>query len=158
MRLGLAFFALSLFAAAQVSAPRVGLVRFEDGTVRPLFGVSGSFTVGEPLLRGVDAIAFDGSRGWARTTEEILVLGRDAEVIRREPLTDDTPRPCELAYVDGDELVVRASGRRMRLPFAIERLEQAGAEYVALSGPEGRLLARIGDGREAIFAMPEPVQ
>jgi hypothetical protein len=154
MRFVLALIALCTLAAGQVSAPFVGLVRLNDSTVRPLHGVAGSFTLGEPLLAGVDALHFDGSDGWARCGDEVLKLDRAGRVLAGEPV-DETGSVDEVAYIDGNELVIRRSGARLLLPFAVDRLERAGADYVALSGAEGRLLARLTEGREALFAMPE---
>jgi hypothetical protein len=145
-------------ALAQVAAPRLGLVRFDDGSVRPLYGVAGSFRIGEPLLRNVDALAFDGCRGRARSGDEDLILGPDGEVLRREPHTPGRTAASKPAWIEGDELVIRASGARLRLPFAADRLQQAGAEYVVVTGPDGRLLARITTGSERLFAIPEPAE
>ncbi|HET8548364.1 MAG TPA: hypothetical protein VFL57_10190 [Bryobacteraceae bacterium] len=155
MRLAVASLALCVLAAAEVTAPRVALVRFNDGSVRPLHGTPGSLIVGEPLLRGIEALTFDGTVGQARTRDEILTLNADGAVLDRTPLSSDAPEGEPLAYIDNDDLVLRASGKRLRLPFAIHRIERAASEYLALSGSEGRLLACTAEGREAFFAIPE---
>ena len=155
MGLTLMCLAACVLAPAQVGAPLAGLVRTAAGTVRPVHGVAGSFILGEPLMEGVEALHFDGSGGWARSGGEVLILGRDGEVLRR---VQEQPAREEIAVIEGDELVLRASGRRLRLPFAVDRIERAGAEYLALSGSEGRLLARITHGREALFVLPEAAQ
>jgi hypothetical protein len=153
-----ALLVLCVLAAAQVSAPRLGLVRLAGGSVRALHGVAGSFTLGEPLLHGVDALEFDGRGGWARRGGTVFALGRDGEVLSEEAAGTEVASAHEIAFIDADELVLRRSGARLRLPFAIDRLERAGAEYLVLSGAEGSLLARVRDGSEALFALPEAAE
>ena len=150
------FFSLSLLTIrgaglAQFALPRIGFVRRRSGEVRVLHGVAGNFAMGEVTMSGVEELWFDGTRGIVRTAVGHLTLNERGEI------TGETEEsvPVPGAYIDGDEVVVEASGRRLRLPFAVDSLERAGAEYVALTGEAGTLLLRIQAEQEALFQLPE---
>src|ERR1700758_1022222 len=65
---------------APLTAPRVGLVRYADSTVRPVYGLPASFVVGKPVSPSVTAAAFSDSGG-------ILVSGRRIRVITADGST-----------------------------------------------------------------------
>jgi hypothetical protein len=77
--------------SAQVSIPEVGLVRYTDHTVRPIYGVPANFIVGTTLFDHADAASFSDSGGLVSTNGGIEVVTRDGTVLGRYDSGETAP-------------------------------------------------------------------
>src|SRR3569833_2539796 len=86
---------LSAFAAAslqaQVHVPRAGLVRFPDGIVRTLEGLSGNLDVDPKPGFHADQISNSDSAGVVADQEHIRLLTRDFELIGEQDSREPAP-------------------------------------------------------------------
>jgi hypothetical protein len=154
-KLPFALLLTAVLAWPQIGAPRLGFVRTTDGTVRPLIGVAGSFTLGKPVLQGVEHLWFDGRRGVALTAVERIDLDAAGQEHRRSEIDEAIRFPDPGAAWSADEVVIAKTGVRMRVPFAVESVERVGAEYLLVEGGTERRLLRTSPGHEALYEMPE---
>ena len=118
-------------AAAQpaISPPQIGFVLDKTNAVRPVFGVAGSFTLGDSIGSDVVSGAFLGSFGFAKTSSAIAVFDRDGQILYA---TDAPPGPAlfgsQLAYLTQTRLLLRWTGTTLEpisLPFDDEVLSIA---------------------------------
>jgi len=67
---------LAAIAAAQpaIRPPRMGFVGQADGTLRPVYGVAGSFILGPPVAAKVISQAFSGSLGLLKTDATLVAF------------------------------------------------------------------------------------
>src|SRR5947209_20526474 len=70
----LVLIALASLAFGQVNVPRVGMVRYDDGTVRPVFGLPASFIIGQPTATGINAASFFNGGGIVASADRILIV------------------------------------------------------------------------------------
>lgn len=138
----------TLCATAAIDAPKLGYVRLPDRTLHILRGTAGSFHIGDTVLEGVDRFAFDGHQGMA------MVNGVSVPIASEKFVENEAELP---AKIDGDELVISATGARVTLPFPVSNVERAGEEYLLLSGESEQALVRFVRGREAIYVLPAHV-
>lgn len=157
-KLPFALLLAAVLAWPQIGPPRLGLVRATDGSVRPLIGVAGSFTLGEPLLTGVEHLWFDGRRGVALSAAERIDLDAAGQVRRRGEIDEAIRFPDPGAAWTADEVAIVKTGVRMRVPFTIESVERVGAEYLLVEGGTLRRLLRITPGHEALYEIPEAAE
>jgi len=75
----------ALSAAAQVTAPRIGMATDSAGRLRPIAGVAGNFIPGEPIASGVLSAAASDVAALVKTRSEIIVIGQGATVRTRAP-------------------------------------------------------------------------
>ena len=76
---------------AQVGTPRVGMVRYADGSVWTVNGLKANFVLGMRLLTSVNAASFSDSGGLIAIPGEVDLVRLDGSVIGRYPT--DEPRP-----------------------------------------------------------------
>ncbi len=157
-RLLLAFFMSAALVFPQLGPPRLGYVRAEDGAVKPLSGVSGSFAVGDTIFRDVDRIWFDGRRGVALTAAERIDFDAAGNVRLRTELAGAPAFPDCGATWSGDEVKITKTGVQVRLPFEVRIVERVGAEYLLVQGDAHKRLLRTTPGREALYELPEVAQ
>ena len=74
---------------AQVSIPRIGLVRYADGSVWAVNGLKANFVLGTRLMTGVTAASFSDAGGLVAIPGEIDLLRLDGSVVGRYR-TDET--------------------------------------------------------------------
>ena len=70
----------ALSAAAQVTAPRIGMATDSAGRLRPIAGIAGNFIPGDPIASGVISAAASDVAALAKTRSEIIVLEQGAAV------------------------------------------------------------------------------
>jgi len=150
------FAALPVFP--QIGAPRLGFVRGSDGTVRTLHGVAASFTLGEPIIRNVERLWFDGRRGVALTATAWIAFDADGKVRRCSERAEAPAIPDSGAAWSADEVSVMDTGARFRLPFEVQSVERVGAEYILVRGRSQARLLRTTRGRESLYEIPEAAQ
>ena len=83
---------------AQIRAPKVGFVRYSDGTVRATYGLEANFIVGSQTPIAADAVSFSDLGGLISRGGRIRLVGRDASVIAEYDSTETAP----VLNVDGD--------------------------------------------------------
>ncbi len=77
--------------SAQVSVPRIGLVRYADGSVWAVNGLKANFVLGTRLLTGVTAASFSDAGGLVAIPGEIDLIRLDGSVVGR--YRTDEPQP-----------------------------------------------------------------
>ena len=84
-----------LFAAVllegQVAAPRIGAVRYSDGSVWTLNGLRANFIVGSRLFRSATAASFSDEGGLVAIPGEIDLVSLEGSVIGRYPTDEAQP-------------------------------------------------------------------
>jgi|GEM_PF-2493590 len=76
---------------AQISAPKVGLARYADGTVQAIYGLDANFVIRGQAISPADAISFSDSGGLVSRAGHIQLLGRDASVIAEYDSSEAAP-------------------------------------------------------------------
>jgi hypothetical protein len=83
---------------AQISAPRIGVVRYSDNSVHAVFGVHDNFVVKSEAIGSAEAISFSDFGGLVATHGHIQLIGPSSEIIAEYDAGESTP----LLNVDGD--------------------------------------------------------
>lgn len=120
----------SLALPAQIAAPQVGYLRDRSGSLRTVLGVAGSLVLGDVIEEHVVAAGFGSSEGFAKTSNELIVISQGTIVQRF-----DAPSGGAFFYFD-------AKGRATAVYF-----------------PEAQELWKVRKGgfdREYNVYMPEP--
>ena len=154
---------LMLGAAAVVwagsLAPRIGAVREPDGSVRPLFGLSSNFVVGEPLPLGpVLAAAFSDKAGLMLRNGRIDLVSPDGSLVasyatgEAKPIFDVADGPeTAIAWLPSAGRFVRWNGRKFidsafdatRLAGSIRAIDLLDSGHVELLVSNGETLERV---------------
>jgi hypothetical protein len=103
---------------AQVSAPELGIVRYADNTVRPIYGVEANLIVGKQLFPFADAVSFSEFGGLVAAKGHIRLISRRGSLIReyytneRKPLLNvDGALTTAIAYLPSREALLHWSGK-----------------------------------------------
>jgi hypothetical protein len=103
---------------AQVSAPELGVVRYADKTVRPIYGVEANLIVGKQLFPFANAVSFSEFGGLVAIKGRIQLVSRRGSVIgeyytnERKPLLDvGGALTTAIAYLPSREALLRWSGK-----------------------------------------------
>lgn len=140
MKLHIALFAVSMCLAgwlhAQISAPELGVVRYGDNAVRPVYGVEANLIVGKQVLPSADAASFSDFGGLVAVKGHIQLISRRGFVIgqyyanERKPLLDVSGAlTTAIAYLPGREALLHWSGKS----FVLTQLEAGGFSGTATS-------------------------
>ncbi len=92
------FLCLAASLAAQISAPKVGVARYADHSVRAIYGLPAAFLVGERLTAPADAISFSDSGGLVSRGGKIQLVRRDGSVVTEH----DSGETAPVLNIDGD--------------------------------------------------------
>jgi hypothetical protein len=170
---------LALVCAGQVSGPLIGYVRDGRGHLRPVYGVSGAFVVGESIRHEVVAASFSGVAGLAKTDGALLVYrgGALAETL-------DAPRgsasfgfdakglPAWVRFADETCLAWRNQKAEQGscpasesivlpalpdLPEVVETIERMGEGWLAVHSKHGIWALRT-DPEPKAYRLPEAAQ
>jgi hypothetical protein len=66
---------------AQVSTPELGVVRYGDSTVRPIYGVEANLVVGKQIVRTADAVSFSDFGGLVAVNGHIQLMDRRGSIL-----------------------------------------------------------------------------
>ena len=178
---------ISAFAQTSVAPPSIGVVRDSSGDIRPVVGTSGYFILGEPVIQSAISAAFSGRAGLVKTDSEVLVLDAQLAIIGR---SDAPPGPAVFSFTDagapafakfpsnGETLqftndpavsilpivegqeIVAPDGRRIRVDFNIDSLEQMSRNWIAVRESGGtRIFALRLDQKDLrLYQLPEAAQ
>ncbi len=102
MRTRLVFFVCVSICApacleAQVNAPKVGVARYSDNSVRAVFGVHDDFVISTQVMGSADAISFSDSGGLLAKNGTIELIGPSSTVIAEYQSGESAP----LVNIDG---------------------------------------------------------
>jgi len=78
---------------AQVSIPRIGLVRYADGSVWVVNGLKSNFVLGARLMTGATAASFSDAGGLVVISGEVDLIRLDGSVVRRYKTDEAQPMP-----------------------------------------------------------------
>ena len=102
----------------QVSAPELGIVRYADNTVRPIYGVEANLIVGKQLMAFADAVSFSEFGGLVAIKGRIQLISRRGSVVseyytnERKPLLNiDGSLTTAIAYLPSREALLHWSGK-----------------------------------------------
>jgi hypothetical protein len=161
----LALFAVSMCLAswlnAQISAPELGVVRYGDNAVRPVYGVESNLVLGKQVLPFADAASFSDFGGLVVVKGKIQLISRRGFVIaeyfanERKPLLDVSGGlTTAIAYLPTREALLHWSGKS----FVLTQLEAGSfsgtATSVQMHGAHtARLLATTARGTVSEIAI-----
>jgi hypothetical protein len=102
-RLALLLLSLAAVAWTQIAPPQVGFTLDASSSFRPVYGITGNFLLGDPVLGGVTSAAFSGTFGLAKTDSALLALDRIGQILTS---LDVEPGPALFAFTaDGSPAV-----------------------------------------------------
>jgi hypothetical protein len=90
-RWGLPLFFAALLLEGQVAAPRIGIVRYSDGSVWTLNGLRANFIVGSRLFQSTTTVSFSDEAGLVAVPGEIDLVNLDGTVVGRYPTDEAQP-------------------------------------------------------------------
>ena len=112
---------LRLPASSQVTAPRLGLVRYGDGGVYPIYGVAGNYVVGPRFLDSVDRLSFSQGGGLLVRQGALLLIDSNLQTVASFDTGGDTPTVAvgkdlgsAIAWLPARHLVVYSNGTALR--------------------------------------------
>jgi hypothetical protein len=145
-----------LLAQSGIKPPLAGFARDRAGALRPVYGVTGSLILGEPIAQGVVAAIFDGLAGLAKTRDGVYAFDTQGWLLGRMPA--DWEEPLLPIRHEGDELIFRqADGTELRAKIEGEVLaiEQMGEGWFCVHQADRRLAVRLFVDRLEISRLPE---
>jgi hypothetical protein len=166
-----------MFAASacfgQITGPSIGYVRDLRGDLRPVFGVSGAFVLGESIEQGVISATFTGSAGLVKKDKE-LVIYRGGKAVRSIDAPaggasfgfDGKGMPAWVRFADEGCLVWRNESPEPGacpadeqpavgdMPEPVESVESMGADWLAVRTASGIWAVRTTPER-TIYRLPE---
>ena len=89
-RIALPFFVAGL-VSAQVSAPKIGMAKYSDGTVWAILGLPSNLILGNESLSYADAISFSDFGGLVSSHGQIQLLGPDLHVVGEYDSSEAAP-------------------------------------------------------------------
>ncbi len=102
---------------AQVHAPHAGVVRDADGSVRPVYGVPGSFVIGPAWSTAATAISFSDEAGLVAEAGAIRLLSASGTEIGRYATSDAAPvlsverdAKSAMAWLQQQQAIIRWNG------------------------------------------------
>ena len=168
---GLVFSATLASAQPAIAPPRIGFVLDKANAVRPVFGVAGSFTLGDSIGSDVVSGSFLGSFGFAKTDSAIAVFDQDGQILYA---TDAPIGPAlfgsHLAYLVQAKMLLRWTGTTLepvdlRLDGEVLSIAQQDSGHAAaiVRREDGLRLVRFSvdsgaiEGQSAIPGIDGPV-
>jgi hypothetical protein len=103
---------------AAVRAPNVGVVRYADGTVRPVYGLEANLIAGGQMLPIADAVSFSDYGGLVALNGRIQLVGPRGALVaeynsheRKPVLNIDRGLRSAIAYLPSREALLRWNGK-----------------------------------------------
>jgi hypothetical protein len=159
-----------LLAQSGISPPRAGYIKDDAGGLRPVYGVAGSFLLGDPIASGVISAAFSGRLGLAKTSGALYAFDREGRLIGQFPAAEG---PAQFMFSRGgseaivflpdtSEWVRWRNGEFQLLPIADhgESALSAGltlADGTLVFAADNELVLRKADGSETRTSLTGPI-
>src|SRR5579884_3394185 len=137
---------------AQLSAPRIGVVRYANHTVRVVYGVPSNFVIADQMLDSADAISFSNSGGLVAkdgkiqifATGQYTALGEYASRESAPVLNIDGELATAVAWLPASRVLLHWTGQTFAatevapggIPGAVSSLRLSGPETVELLATE----------------------
>lgn len=83
--------AQGVFAQVSAAAPKLGMARYSDRTVHPIYGLESNLLVNEQLLSEADAISFSDSGGLVSIAGQIDLLNASGTVVAHYESGEQSP-------------------------------------------------------------------
>jgi hypothetical protein len=139
---------------AQVSAPEIGVVRYADNAVRPIYGVEANLVVGKQMLPSADAASFSDFGGLVAIKGHIQLVSRRGVVVsdyyanERKPLLDiDGALTTAIAYLPSRDALLHWTGKSFVLTQLDSGAFPGAATSVQMQGAHSaKLLATTSRG------------
>ena len=137
------------WAQTALTAPQAGFMQDASNSVRPVYGIAGSFLLGEPVCSGVLSAAFSGSFGLVKTASAVALLDSSGAIVTSIDAPDGpalfafarSGAPA-LAYLTAtNTLLSWSDGSFAAVPFDVTTL--AAAPVVAVGAPDSDHAAMI---------------
>jgi hypothetical protein len=106
------------WSLAQVGAPKLGVLRYGNGTVRPVYGIEANLIVGKQMFRAADAVSFSDAGGLLVLNGRIHLIGRNGSILsdydagdHKALLNIDGDLNTAIAYLPSREALLRWNGK-----------------------------------------------
>jgi|GEM_PF-2197164 hypothetical protein len=150
LRFFAAYLLWATYSAAQsgIYPPLAGMIKDNNGILRPVFGTTGNFVVGNGIASGVVSVAFDGNHGLAKMPTSLLIIGSNGLPV------------CELPAPQGVALLALGANLGRDLVYYPETSElvylrgcDASPEILPKPGVGGEILslALTGEGSARVI-------
>ena len=120
MRSFLILLCLPALGLSQIKAPRIGLVRYADSTVRAVYGLPASFVVGPASTTAVDAASFWDNGGILSSEGKLRIVTPDGAVLAEEAgsknaiVEIDDSMSSAIAFLPESNTLVRFDGKEFQ--------------------------------------------
>jgi hypothetical protein len=139
---------------AQVRAPKLGIVRYGESAVRPIYGIEANLVIGRQMLPFADAVSFSDFGGLVAVKGRIQLISPRGSVIgeyyanERKPLLDvQGALTTAIAYLPSREALLHWTGRSFVLTQLNAGTFSGTATSVQMDGAHSaRLLATTARG------------
>jgi hypothetical protein len=162
---------------AQMTSPRIGYVRDVRGDVRPVYGVSGAFVLGEPIEDAVVAASFSGVAGLVKKDRSLLVYRQGERVATLDAPAgnasfgfDASGKPKWVRFADASCVVWRndvvpeagacptmETPAVEDVPGVVQSVDGLGEGWLAVRTDSGLWAVRTGLDRR-VYRLPEAEQ
>jgi hypothetical protein len=140
--------------AAQIASPRAGFVRYEDRSVRAVYGMPGNLVVESHPSLFADSVSFSDWGGLAADNGRIRLLRRDGSTVAEAPVTDrdvllnaGTKPEQSVAWLPASHRLLCWTGREFRSVLVNDSAISGTIVSVAsLSPTEVRFISTEADG------------
>jgi hypothetical protein len=143
---------------AQLSAPRIGVVRYANHTVRVVYGVPSNFVIADQMLDSADAISFSNSGGLVAKDGKVLIfasgqrtaLGEYAGVAGLPVLNMDGGLTTAVAWLPANNALLHWTGQSFAATEVAPGVITGSVSSLRLSGPETVELLATQPGGEVL--------
>ncbi|MBV9303797.1 MAG: hypothetical protein JOY62_17725 [Acidobacteriaceae bacterium] len=152
---------ISCLLEAQVGAPKIGFVRYADGTARAVYGLANNFITGEQIFASTDAVAFSASGGLVASHGNIHLIGPTGAVFgeygssETHPLLNiDGNLTTAIAYLPREQVLLRWDGKSLSpVQLSTAGLSGTVTSVDVLNTHEAELLVATSDGNISELAV-----
>lgn len=164
---------LATGCVAQMTSPYIGHVRDLRGGLRPVYGVSGTFVLGEPIEQDVVATSFSGVAGLVKKARSLLVYRGGERISSMEAPDgsasfgfDSAGLPAWVRFADDTCLVWRRGVPEAgacpsaeipvvpEVPGTVQWVERMGEGWLAVRTDSGLWAVRT-EPEQRVYQLPE---
>ncbi len=139
---------------AQVAAPRVGVIRCTDGSVRAVYGLAANFVLASKPFASADAVSFSDHAGLIASNGTIQLMGTNGAIESEYQLPEAKPilnvdgeSTSAIAWLPSGNAILRWTGTAFRLyPVAAGALDGRVTSIKAAGPNLAELLVLNPDG------------
>ncbi len=143
---------------AQLSAPRIGVVRYANHTVRVVYGVPSNFVIADQMLDSADAISFSNSGGLVAKDGKIQIFASGQSTALSEYTSADSAPVLNLdvelttavAWLPASHVLLHWTGQSFAATNVIPGVITGAVSSLRLSGPDKVELLATQSGGEVL--------